>query len=104
MVEVLCLAADINQAVDRTGPAENFAARRDDITVVAFRLRLGLVAPIVTAIGEKPAEAERDMKPRMPIVGARLQQQHAISARRRQPIGQNAAGAAGSYDDKIERL
>jgi len=73
MVEVLCLAADINQAVDRTGPAENFAARRDDITVVAFRLRLGLVAPIVTAIGEKPAEAEWDMKPRMPIVGARLQ-------------------------------
>src|SRR5262245_48555393 len=104
MVEVLRLAADINQAVDRTGPAENFAARRDDIAVVAFRLRLGLVAPIVTAIDEKPAEAERDMKPRMPIVGARLQQQHAISARRRQPIGQNAAGAAGSYDDKIERL
>ena len=63
---------------------------------------IGLVAPIVAAIAEQPAEAERNMQPRVQVAGARLQQQHAVPARRRQPIGQNAAGAAGPHDDEVE--
>ena len=102
VVEVLRLAADIDQAVDRARAAENLSARRDDIAVVAFGLRDGLVAPIVAAVGEQPAEAERDMQPRMQVAGARLQQQHAMAARRGEPIGQNAAGAAGPDDDEVE--
>jgi len=38
----------------------------------------------------------------MPIVGPRLQQQHAVPARRGQPVRQNAAGAAGADDDEVE--
>ena len=103
-VEVLRLSADIDQTVDRTRAAENLAARRDDLAVVATGLRLGRVAPVITAIGEKPAEAKRNMKPGMPVVGARLQQQHAVPARRSQPVGQNAPGAAGPHDNEVERL
>jgi hypothetical protein len=70
---------------------------------MATRLRFGFVAPIVTLIFEKPAEAERDMKPRVPVARARLEQKHAVPARLRQPIGQNAPGAACPHDDEIER-
>ena len=101
-IKVLRLAADIDQAVDRARAAENFSARRNHIAVVAFGLRDGLVAPIVAAIAEQPAEAERDMQPWMHIAGARLQQQHAMAARRSEPIGEHAAGAAGPHDDEVE--
>ena len=104
IVKILRLAADIDQAVDRARAAENFSAWRNHIAVVAFRLRDGLVTPIVAAIGEQPAEAKRNMQPRMQVAGAGLQQQHAMAARRGEPIGQNAPGAAGSDDDEVERL
>jgi hypothetical protein len=71
---------------------------------VAFSLRLCRIAPIVPAIVEKPAEAERDMKPWVQVAGARFQQHDAMPPRRREPIGQNAPGAAGSHDDEVERL
>src|ERR1700730_12576261 len=64
IVEVLSLSADVDQPIDRTGAAENLAARRDDLAIVAFGLRLGRVAPIEPAIAEKLAEAERNMQPR----------------------------------------
>src|SRR5580704_19221806 len=96
MIEVIRLSADVDQSVDRTGAADNLAARGDDVAVVAIGLRFGLVAPIVTLIGEQPAEAERNVKPRVPVVGACLQQEHAVVARCSQPIGQNAPSTAGS--------
>ena len=37
MVEVLGLAADVDQAVDRARSAERLAARRDDVAAVTFR-------------------------------------------------------------------
>src|SRR5271167_2433866 len=66
LVEVLRLSADIDQSIDRTGAADNFSARRDDLAVVASGLRLGRVAPVVAVIAEQPTEAERNMKPRVP--------------------------------------
>jgi hypothetical protein len=103
-VEVLRLSADIDQSIDRTGPAENLSARRDDLSVVAFRLRLGHVAPIEPAIAEKLAKTERNMKPRVQVAGSRLQQKNAVPTRRSKPIGQNAPSAAGPHDDEVERL
>ena len=37
MVEVLGLAADVDQSVDRARSAERFAARRDDVAAMALR-------------------------------------------------------------------
>ena len=78
VIEVLRLSADVDQSVDRTGTADNLAARSDDVAIVAY---CGFVAPVVAPIGEKPAEAERNVKPWVPVVGAGLQQKHAVEAR-----------------------
>jgi hypothetical protein len=67
-------------------------------------LRLGCVTPIEPAIGEKLAKAEWNMQPRVQIIGACFQQKHAVAARRRQPVGQNAPGAAGPDDNEVEGL
>ena len=83
VVEVLGLAADVDQAVDRARSAEHLAARRDDVAAVALRLRLGLVAPVVALVGEQLAVAERDVQPRMPVARPGLQQQHAMACRTR---------------------
>jgi hypothetical protein len=71
-IEVLCLSADIDQSIDRTGPAENLATRGDDPAVMASRLRLSLIAPIEPAIVEQPAKAEGNVKPWVAVIGARL--------------------------------
>ena len=87
MVEVIRLAADIDQSIDRTGSTKNPATRGDDPAVVAFRLRLSLVTPIESTIVEQPAKAERNVKLRVPVIGARLYEKHAMPAGRSKPIG-----------------
>ena len=38
----------------------------------------------------------------MAVVAAGFEEQHAVAARRGQPVGQHAAGRAGADDDVIE--
>ena len=52
MIVILVLAADVEQAVDRTRSAQHLAARLDDLAVVQLRLRLGFVKPIDFGIVE----------------------------------------------------
>jgi hypothetical protein len=101
-VEVLRLAADIDQSIDRTGPTENPSTRRDDFAVVTFRLRLGLVTPIEPSIAEQFAEAERNMKPVVPVAGARFQEKHSMLTGRSEPIGQNAPRTAGPHNNVVK--
>jgi hypothetical protein len=103
-VEVLRLSANINQPVDRTGSAKNPSARRDDFAVVTSRLRLGLITPIVSAIVEQLAEAERNVKPGMPVMWARLQENDAMPAGCCKPIGQNASRTAGPHNNVVKCL
>jgi hypothetical protein len=101
-VEVLGLAADVDQAVDRARSAQDLASRSDDLAAVTSRLRLGRVAPVEASVGEQLAKAERDMQPRMPVRGSGLQQQYAVAPRCGEPVGQHASGAAGADDDEVE--
>jgi hypothetical protein len=71
-VEVFRLSTNIDQSIDRTGSTENPATRGDNLAIVTSRLRLGLVAPIESAIVEQPAEAEWNVQPRVPVLWARL--------------------------------
>jgi len=48
----VALAANIEQPVDRTRPAEHLAPRLDDAAVIQFRLGLGLVEPVDASVGE----------------------------------------------------
>ena len=102
VVEVLRLAAHVEQAVDRTRAAQHLAARLDDLAVVELGLRLGRVEPVDPAVVEQLAVAERNVNPEMAVVPARLEQQHAMAARGGQAIGQHAAGGAGADDDVVE--
>lgn len=104
MVEVFRLSADVDQSVDRTGAAQNLPARCDDIAIEATGLRFGLVAPVIPLVGKEPAEPERNMKPWVPIFGARFEEKYAMPAQRRQTISENAAGATGANDDEVECL
>lgn len=104
VIEVLRLTTNVDEAVDRARTAQHPAARRDDISAVTPGLRLGRVAPVEAPVGEQLAVAERNPKPRMATVRARLKQQHAMPPRRSQPVGQHAAGAARADDDVVVSL
>src|SRR5262245_50469482 len=57
-VEVLGLAADVDQAIDRARSSQHLAARGNDLAAVTSRLRLGRVAPVEASVGEQLAVAE----------------------------------------------
>ena len=102
MVVILVLAADIEQAVDRTRSAQHFAARLDDPPVVQLGFRLGLVQPVDLGIVEQFAVAEWNMNPDMPIVAAGFEQEHAVAAGFSQAVGEHAASRPGADDDVVE--
>src|ERR1700722_8461658 len=104
VIVVLMLAADVEQAVDRARSAHHLAAWLDDLPVIQFRFRFGLIEPIHSRVVEELGEAERHMNPEMAVMAASFQQQYAVTAGCRQAIGENAAGRAGAYDDVIEML
>ena len=102
VIVILVLAADIEQPVDRARSAQDLAARLDDPAIVQLGFRFRLVEPVDLGIIEQLAEAERNMNPHIAVVAAGLEQQHAMPARRGQPIGKHAAGRAGADDDVVE--
>ena len=102
LIEVLLLAAYVDQAVDRTRTADDAAARRDDVAAVTVGLRLGVVTPVETPVGKKLAVAQWNAQPRMTAVRPRFEQQHAMFAGCCQPVRQYTASAAGADDDEVE--
>src|SRR5262249_44132108 len=104
VVEVFGLTADVDQSIDGARSAESLAARRYDIAAVAFRLRFGLVAPVVSLVGEELAVAERDMQPGILVGRACFEQQHAVAPRLGQSVRENATSAAGSYNNVVVGL
>src|SRR3989442_1218990 len=103
-VEVLALAADIDQAVDRGGAAENFAARREDAPVVQRRLGLRLVRPVDVGAREQLAVAERHVDPEVGVARPGFEEKHAAAAAFGEPAGEDATRGPGPDDDVIERI
>ena len=102
MVVILVLAADIEQAVDRTRSAQHFAARLDDLPVIQLGFWLGLVQPVDLGIVEQLAVTERNMNPDMAVMAAGFDEQHAMAAGFGEPVGEHAAGRAGADNDVVE--
>src|SRR3989441_3264353 len=103
-VEVLALAADIDQTVDRGGAAENFAARREDAPVVQRRLGLRLVRPVDVGTREQLAVAERHVDPEVGVARPGFEEKHAAAAAFGEPVGEDATRGPGPDDDVIERI
>src|SRR6266403_2071247 len=103
-VEVLALAADIDQAVDRGGAAENFAARREDAPVVQRRLGLRLVRSVEVGAREQLAVAERHVDPEVGVARPGLEKKDAAAAACGEAVGEDAARRPCPDDDVIERI
>ncbi len=101
MVEILALAADVDQPVDRARAAEHLAARPRDAPPVEPRHRLGLELPGDPRMIDVAVEPGRDMDPRVGVLAAGLDHQHLRRRVGRQPVGQHAPGRAGADDDEI---
>ena len=101
MVEILRLAADIEQAVDRGRAAEHLAARLEDHAAVQLRLRFRLVEPIDPRVLEQAPVAERDVDPEMPVARPGFEQNDPISPAGGQAVREHAAGRARADDHEI---
>ena len=101
VVKIVRLAADMDHRVDRSGSADDLAARPVAGATVEPGDRVGIVHPVDARIEEGPAIADRQLDPDRPVGSPRLDQQHARLAVRRQPVGQHAAGRPGADDDIV---
>ena len=94
-------AAHIDHAVDRTGAAQNLAARLVQGPAVELRLGLGLEHPIDPRVGVGLRVAERDVDPGIAVLAAGLDDQYPGRRIGAEPVGQNAPGRAGADNDEI---
>ena len=76
IVEILPLPADIDQPVDRAGPAQHFSARPRDAPAVEPRHRLGLELPGDLGMVDVAVEPGRDVDPRVRVLAAGLDDEH----------------------------
>src|SRR5712692_8983231 len=74
MVEILGLAADVDEAVDRRRSAQHPAARIGDRAAGGAGIGLGLEVPGEGRVVEQFHEADRDVNERVPVAPARLDQ------------------------------
>src|SRR3546814_6275294 len=101
MVEVLALAADIDQPVAGTRPAEHAAARPVDAAPGQPAAGPGLVAPRAAGIAHRLEVPDGDIDLGIPVARPRLPQKHAMAAVRPQPVGGDASRRDGAGDDGV---
>ena len=101
VIEVLRLAADVEQSVDRAGAAEDLPARPVEAAPVERRLRFGLVAPIRGRIVHGLEVADWYVDPGIGILAAGLEQQDAGRRVVAQAGRQHAARRTGAHDDVV---
>ena len=94
-------SADPHHRVERRRPAQGPAPGPEDPAAGQFRLRHGLVAPVVAA-PEQGGEGRRDPDRRVPVGRPRLEQQHPAARVGREPVGQHHPGRAGADDHVVE--
>ena len=104
LLEILALAADVDQAVQGGRAAQHPAARPDQPAVVQVGLRLGQVVPAQRRVVHGLGVADRQVNPGVGVAVAGFQQQHAHAGVLAEPGGDDATGAAGADDDVVGLL
>jgi hypothetical protein len=72
-VEILHLAADVEQTINRTRSAQDFPARLDKFAIVEIGFRFRGIEPIDLGVVEQLAVAERNVNPDVAVASASLQ-------------------------------
>ena len=101
MVPVFLLSAHVDHRVDRRAAAQNAAARVVDRAAREVLIGLGAVAPVGARIRYGVQVADRDIDPEPVVLAAGLEEQDSVLRILRQPVGEQAAGAARAGDDEI---
>ncbi len=101
-VVVAGCAAQKDHAVDRTGAAQNLAARPVHGSAAETGLRFGLVTPVHFRIRDQLAKAHRNVNPGIAIASASLDHAQRHVWIFRQPCRQHAAGRARADHDDVE--
>jgi hypothetical protein len=101
-VEVLGLAADVHQPVDRRGAAEHLATRGEDAPAVQRRLGLRFVGPVDVGAGEELAVAERHVDPAVGVARPGLEQQDVAARILGEPVGEHATRRPRTNDDVVK--
>ncbi len=102
VVEITCIAPNIDHRVDRARAAEHLATRPVRRTTVKTRVRFGRVPPVHAGIRETSPVTDRYADPRAAIGPTGLENQHTIAAARRQPVRKHTAGGTGTDDHIVE--
>src|SRR5262249_59386222 len=95
------IAAHPDHAVHHARAAQRAPTRPEDLAPADFLVALGVKAPDRALAGQDVGDARRDPDPDPAVVLARLEEQHPVPARGREPIGQDAARRAGADDDEV---
>ncbi|MNS87473.1 hypothetical protein D3C72_1214200 [compost metagenome] len=100
-VEILRVAAHVNEAVDGGRAADYLAARGGDTTVVEIGFGLGEITPIVALHAHRPRECGGHLDKGAEIGTACLDDDDRITTVFRQAIGDGGACGARTDDDVI---
>ena len=103
-LEILGIAADIDETVDRRRAAQHLAAGGMQAPAVKMRLGLGVIEPVVLRHVHRNGERRGHLDVNRAVGAAILEQEHAVPPIRAQPIRQYAARRTRSDDDIVELL
>ena len=100
-VEIMGLATHVEMAIDGTGTAEQFAARKGDRPAVHTVAGGGFKAPGEAWMVDRLDKPGRHSHEGVAVVATGLQQKHRDFRVRRQPIGQHAPRRAGTDNHHV---
>jgi hypothetical protein len=100
-IVIVAVPVIVGHGVDRGRAADDLAARAFDAPAVEVGGGLGEVHPVVQALLQDAAPAERNVDPRIAVPSAGLEHEHLGVRLLGEAIGQGAAGGAGAHDDIV---
>ena len=101
VVEILVLATDEDEAVDRRRPADHPATRPDDVAPRRSFARLGVEQARVAGVVDGPEIADRQVDPEAAIRAAGLEQQDPRIGIGGQAVREHAARRTGPDDHVV---
>ncbi len=103
-LEVLRVAAHVNEAIDGGRAAEHLAARCMEAASAEPRFRFGVVTPVVLRHAHRDRKRRGHLHEDRAVGTTVLEQEDRVLAVFREPVRQHAARGSCSHDDVVKRL